>query len=825
MIFRKVISALVLFLPLIVAAQTISPAQIAQFKSLPRAQQEALAQQYGVDLGAIGGGQSSVDGSQLRNPAPLVVPLSKPSDSRLEESNVQTKNSAAENETTVNKLEPFGYDLFAGVPSTFAPAASMPVPGAYTVGPGDEIRVQLWGKENRDLTLVVDRNGVINFPEIGPESVAGLSFADLKERVNALVSQHFIGVKASVSLGELRSVQIFVLGEARAPGAYTVSSLSTITNALFASGGVKRTGSLRNVQLKRKGQLLGVLDLYDLLLKGDTSADQRLQPGDVIFIPPVGQLAGIKGEVRRPALYELKGTQTIAELVRLSGGFTADAYPKRAQLQRVDENFNLRILDLDLTERNSENVGLKTGDVLAISSVTELAEGFVSLEGEAVRTGRYAWRPGLRVSDLIGSLTFDVTRDADYRYALRIREKVERNTIEVEAFNLRVAVEDTSSPENLGLASRDRVILLSEANAEQRQAALADIVKRLENQTGPREWAPVVRVNGAVRFPGSYPIAADETLSEVLAAAGGAKENALLLEGEITRYVTNEKGIGETRILPFSPVEILTGNEDIVLQGRDSILIKTVPDFAKNNTVTLLGEVLYPGTYTFQEGETLEAVLARAGGLTASAFAKGAVFTRERLRLLEAQRLKEAEDRLQNDLLGVQLAGNNVGGDNAERVQQAQGLLEEVQNSAPVGRMVINLEAMQKGERYQNVILQDGDKLQVPPIPQSVTVLGEVQFPTSHLYQPGLSVDDYLERSGGATRQADQSRVYVVKADGSVLLPNRSRWFGGRRAEIGIGDTIIMPIDVDRLNKLELWTNLSQIIYQMALGAAAVGNL
>jgi len=218
-------------------------------------------------------------------------------------------------------------------------------------------------------------------------------------------------------------------------------------------------------------------------------------------------------------------------------------------------------------------------------------------------------------------------------------------------------------------------------------------------------------------------------------------------------------------------------------------------------------------------------VIERAGGLTENAFPEGAIFTREKLRRLEAQRLREAEERLQGDLVGVQLEGDDFGGQNAERTQQVQDLLEEVQDSRPVGRMVINLAAVVGLDDYQPIRLQDGDTLTVPTIPQAVSVFGEVQFPTSHLHSKGLTVDDYLERSGGPTRQADEERVYVVKADGSVMLPEKSRWFGGRSQQLAPGDTIIVPIDVDRLNQLELWSNVSQIVYQMALGAAAVGNL
>ena len=482
------LSLLSLLASLHVAAQSITPTQIEQFKSLPQAQQEALAQKYGVDLDSLrsSNGQSSAQDEAIRNPAPVVTPVSSGKDKQLKESEVETAGSSAENDTKTNRLEPFGYDLFAGSPTTFTPVTAIPVPAEYSIGPGDEVRLQLWGKQNQQLSLTVSRDGTISLPDIGPEPVVGLTFAELKERIATLIDEHFIGVKASVSLGELRSMRVFVLGDARNPGAYTVSSLSTITNALFVSGGISKTGSLRSVQLKRNGRVISDLDLYNLLLKGDSSKDVRLQPGDVIFIPPVGQLVGIKGEVRRPALYELKNQQSLSDLLTLAGGFTASAYPKRAQLQRVDDSFNLTLKDLDLSEQKNKKLNLKAGDILTVSSVSGQAEGFVSLVGEAVRPGRYAWRDGLRISDLINSLTFDTTRNADYGYALHIRDNKGQNRIAVTAFSPRKALEQKGPAHDLLLQSRDRVILLSETSAEKRQDAMKSIISQLQQQTGPK---------------------------------------------------------------------------------------------------------------------------------------------------------------------------------------------------------------------------------------------------------------------------------------------------------------------------------------------------
>lgn len=260
-----------------------------------------------------------------QNQRPQNVNVVDPVDAISDEERERARQEQDDNEEQDRKnggLKPYGYDLFVGSPTTFAPVTEIPIPNNYTLGPGDVLRVQLWGKENQQLELPVSRDGTVSFPQSGPQTVAGLTFDQARQQIKKRVSEQYIGVQASVSLGELRSMRVFVLGEARNAGSYTVSSLSTITNALYVSGGIKRTGSLRKIQHKRDGKLVGELDLYDLLLAGDTSDDNRLQPGDVIFIPPVGDRVGIEGEVYRPALYELKNDTNLQELVNLAGGLT-----------------------------------------------------------------------------------------------------------------------------------------------------------------------------------------------------------------------------------------------------------------------------------------------------------------------------------------------------------------------------------------------------------------------------------------------------------------------------------------------------------------------
>jgi protein involved in polysaccharide export with SLBB domain len=826
---KKLIAIVALLLPAGLSAQSISQSQIQQFQSLPKAQQEALARQYGVDLGSL---QSSGQQSQRPGEVQVVEAANMPEQERAQaqEEQQQEQETAAKNDG----LKPYGYDLFRGSPTTFAPVTEIPVPSEYTLGPGDVLRIQLWGKENQNLELPISRDGTISFPQSGPMSVAGLSFDQARQQIRKQVSEQYIGVQASVSLGKLRSMRVFVLGETRNPGSYSVSSLSTITNALYVSGGIKQNGSLRKLQHKRNGKLVGTLDLYQLLLEGDSSNDSRLQPGDVIFIPPVGNRVGIKGEVYRPALYELKNESTLADLIEMAGGLTPQAYPQRINIERTNEEFLRIIAEADYTSGKGKNAKIQAGDTVSIPSISDITGQYIEMSGAATRPGRFAWMPGMRVSSVIKDLNADLTPVADKRYAAIVRTNKATDTISVLNLRLREAVQNPGSEFDIPLQEKDQLLIFSDAGKVEggeegrnytRASLFSPVLQRLKSQATPSSPQKTIRISGPVRYPGEYPMPASRQLSDAVFVAGGLKDSASLYHAEVARYTTDEDGIGKTRILNVNLADAMAGNGNLALQSRDRILIKSIPDFAKTSTIELRGEVRYPGEYTFRDGETLRQVIERAGGLTDNAFPRGAVFTRAKLRQQEAQRLREAQDRLQNDLLGVQLEGDGVGGQNAERVQQVEDLLKEVQSSRPVGRMVVNLEAVVNDQGYQPIRLQDGDTLTVPTIPQSVSVFGEVQFPTSHLHQAELTVDDYLERSGGPTRQADESRVYVVKADGSVMLPEKSRWFGNRSQQLEPGDTIIMPIDVDRLNQLELWTNVSQIVYQMALGAAAVGNL
>ena len=295
------------------------------------------------------------------------------------------------------------------------------MPVDYVVGPGDRLEIQLFGNTRARYSLIVNRDGNISLPELGPMAVSGLRFEDARTQIQARVAEQMIGTQASVSMSDLRSIRVFVVGDAARPGSYTVSGHATITHALFASGGVKPIGSLRNIQLKRNGNLVTTLDLYDLLLRGDTSHDLRLRQGDVVFVPPVGATVSLSGEVRRPAIYELKGEGTAEELLRLGGGPTPEADPSLARLERIDERHERVMMDVDLTSHQGRALRLRSGDVLRIERVRPTYANSIQIEGHVLRPAAVQYRSGIRLTDVIPSVA-ELKPNADQGYVLIRRE-------------------------------------------------------------------------------------------------------------------------------------------------------------------------------------------------------------------------------------------------------------------------------------------------------------------------------------------------------------------------------------------------------------------
>ncbi|MFH1865070.1 MAG: SLBB domain-containing protein, partial [Candidatus Eisenbacteria bacterium] len=503
-----------------------------------------------------------------------------------------------------SNLRQFGYDLFAGAPTTFAPATDIPVSADYIIGPGDEVHVQLYGKTNLATDLVVDRDGNVLFPELGPVAVAGLTFREMKELIDREVDNRTIGSSVSVSMGRLRSIRVFVLGDVFRPGSYTVSGLSTLTNALFASGGVRTIGSLRRVQLKRAGEVVSEMDLYDLLIRGDTSDDARLMPGDVIFIPTVGPLVGVAGEVLRPAIYEMNGSMTARDLIALAGGLKPTAFEGLVQLERIDDD---RYVTYDLSADEAGEWKLRGGDLLKVYPVAAGNELAVFLEGNVVRPGKRQFVDGMTLLDLIPS-TEDLLPETFFTYGLIERESETTREPEYLAFNLREALLDSakSAGANVVLAPRDRVHVFHRAHFRE---------------------VPRVSVRGEVRFPGMYEHKKDMRVLDLILAAGGLTREAWIGEAELFRTEPRRMYVDRVSI-DLSGVLGDDPRHNVVLRDMDELAIHSLWEFREEDTVEVLGEVNAPGTYPLSRGMRVSDLVFAGGNLRESAYKQEAELTR-----------------------------------------------------------------------------------------------------------------------------------------------------------------------------------------------------
>ncbi|EMK3285140.1 SLBB domain-containing protein [Vibrio parahaemolyticus] len=874
-----------LFAPL-TNAQTPTPEQIQMFQNLPADQQQALASKYGI---SIPSGASSQP-SSYQNPQ---VVEQRPVASSATEAKV---NDAEKDE---QGLKRFGLDLFAGSPTTFAPISDVPVPADYTVGAGDEIVIQLFGKENTTHRLRVNRAGIINFPSLGPVQVAGMTFSDVRDSLNQRVKEQMIGVRSDISLGEMRTMQVFVMGDAYKPGAYTVSALTTISQAIYYSGGFSESGALRNVQLKRNGQVIRKLDMYDLLLKGDARNDIRLLPGDVVFIGALGNTISIDGEVNRPAIYEIKPGETYKQAIQMAGGFTANAYSDQIEVKRYAAKGARDALTLNFSQSHDQQTKVKDGDVVNVLKKNEELTRYVQIEGDVRHPGYIEWKSGLRIADLFQSVDTAFNSTADVSYAVVVREINPQRDIEVYQVNLANAILSPTSKDNLKLNSRDRVLVFNRFNNEDldtladqetvskaktleqaqlqaqqeqlkeqevmsssvavssatpiekdskqpkivfrgkeitkddfealkqntRRTLLAPVLLQLQQQSRLGLAPQIAEVFGEVKHPGRYPITPRMTISTLIEAAGGLTYNAFTINAELARTVINSKderaSIDVERIDLRQAIQGSTADNAIIV-GRDRLNILEKPNVKLQSTVTLQGEVRFPGTYTVRQGETLGELLERAGGLTEFAHPQGAIFTREALRLQEQKLLNQyAADMRAETAKKTFRADSNMGSVISDPDKTLK-FVEEASRSKALGRMVVQLNRILKDERSADFMLEDGDFLFVPTFRNTVSIMGEVQVPITYLLDNKLDVDDYLNKAGGAKKQADEDRIFVVRADGSVYKPTSGYWFGNNHEELKPGDTIVVPIDTDYRDALSTWTAATQILYQTGVAINAL---
>ncbi len=773
-------------------------------------------------------------------------------------------------------LPVYGDSLFRQVPSTFAPLREVNVTPDYVLGPGDQLVIRIWGQVNFNAQLTVDRSGSVYLPQVGEIHVAGLPYAQVKQHIHDAVGHIYKSFDLDVEMGQLRSIQVFVVGQARRPGTYTLSSLSTLVTALFATGGPSVQGSLRDIQLRRNGQTISHFDLYDLLILGDMSKDAPLLPGDVIYIPPVGAQVAISGDVHVPAIYELKGPTSVEQALRFAGGLSSTASLSRASLERLDAQKKRTVLDISL-----EGVGLATplqqADILRVLPISPEFQNVVTLRGNVAETGRFSWHPGMKLSDIIPDSQSLITRDYWERrnqlgvpgpeFKPEYAANPDYYPRDVNGFQTGAAQYDVNgvpiynNPNGQGQStgnqaqpangSRSNVPNSNNQSANQNSGQNGDpnCIPDTSNPSQQYQYGQppgsntqgINSQNGQpCTTPGSRSLA-DETQT----SSGNLPRPALTVALPVPEidwsYAVIERMNPQTlttSLVPFNPGQLILDHDpsqNLALDPGDVVTIFSqadikVPQAQRTKFVRLEGEFKQAGIYSVLPGETLPQLVARAGGFTPQAYLFGSDFTRESTRILQQLRLNDYLQNLELEIDRATISASaSVGAVDPAATAASRSLVARFRTIRATGRVVLNISQNASGiASLPNIQLEDGDRFVVPSMPSTVNVVGAVYDQNSFLFQNTQEVASYLRLAGGPTKSADGKDSFIIRADGSVVSRrSKNGVFGNTFASMHLnaGDTVVIPEKVPRPSSLRNFINYTQIFSQLALGAAAIAVL
>jgi len=716
------------------------------------------------------------------------------------------------------KLTQFGYSFFRQ-PTAFAPTVDIPVGPDYIIGPGDTLIVTTWGSLDATMPLEVNRSGEITLPRVGAVKVWGVPFAKIPEVIRSALTQTYKNVQLNVTMGKLRLMKVYIVGEVKAPGDYDISALSTVISALASAGGPSKQGTLRAIQVLRGGKVVETVDLYDFFLKGDKSRDIRLQPGDTINVPIHGKLVGIAGNARKPAIYEFQDTLTLKELFEMAGGISASSYLQRIQISRVvandkkivaDFSFDPKLSGQSLDEQTAA-VQLQDMDIVKVFPIDFTVRDHVQLAGYVLRPGGYALKEGMRLKDLIGP---DNLLPEYYGPTVEITRLVAPNFHPEKLYvNLDLALQGEEN-DNIVLQEFDIVRVYSRWEMEE---------------------VPKVTVSGDVQKPGVYRVFDKMTLRDLIFAAGNVKKTAYLQNAEITRTVIAD-GRVTSHLINVDLAQALKGDPqaNIPLIEFDELVVRRVPEWKEvtDRYCTLTGEVRFPGVYPILQGESLSAIIDRAGGFTRKAYLRGAKFTRKLTREIQQKRMDEVIARTEQDLIRKQQDLTSVAASKEEleatkaTLEGMRVSLEKLKQAKAEGRVSISIASLEQlQDSPYDLELQGGDALEIPQSSKSVMVFGEVYNPTTVVESPGATVGDYLKKAGGPTTNADEAEMYVVLADGTVVSKREMAgiFFNSFKSfKLEAGDAIVVP---QRLEKVAWMRDLKDIAFIIGQTALAAGVL
>lgn len=802
---------------------------------------------------------------------------------------------------SIGKMLPiYGASLFRNPPSTFAPVYNAPVTPDYVVGPEDELLIQVWGQVTLDGRYTVDRTGSIYIPQVGTLHVAGMTFSQLHDYLKAQFGRIFRNFDLSVSMGQLRSIQVFVVGQAHRPGSYTISAVSTLTNAIFATGGPTPAGSMRHILLKRDGKVVVDFDMYDLLERGDKSKDMRLLPGDVIYIPPVGPQVAVAGSVRVPAIYELKSPDTtVGEVLDLAAGLTSVASGEKIRLERIDESRKRSITEVSLDTQGRSTV-LHDGDLLEVVAMVDQYKDAITLRGNVANPGRYAWHPGMHVLDLIPNKEALITRDYWLRQSQLgqptlsyIPTCLPRTTYGIPDLRYGIPVGDEGEHPNWRYSStRNNPFLvgLPFGSPEGTSDAVPELDQNGEPTTDgglncepipysetaatgmndiytppsqpntgntPPNNTPDNNTNSPQAVYRNDPAYSANATSSANASVGVRNTNSFagqfrprntvrLTEPDIDwNYAVIERQNKEnltTTLLPFNLGKaVLQGDssQNLELLPGDVVTIFSKADFRvpqeqQTRFVRLEGEFVASGVYSVKPGETLRQLVERAGGFTPDAYLYGSEFTRESERRVQQQRLNQYVDQiaLQVSTSAINSANSAISAQDSAALaaaqQQNQNVVRSLRQARATGRIVLSFPpGSHSVSDLPDMPLEDGDEFIVPRVPSTVAVDGAVYNQNSFVYDPAKRLGDYVHLAGGANRDADKGRSFVIRASGAVVSKQYSSSLRGHSFDslrLYPGDTVVIPLNLNKGKALRLIVDIAQIAGQLGIAIAA-GNV
>ena len=657
-------------------------------------------------------------------------------------------------------IKVFGRDIFRTANLTFEPSMNIATPVNYRLGPGDQLQIEVWGASETNITQKVSPDGYISIPNVGPVNVNGLTVQAATNRIKAKLSQIYSGLASSnvnlsthvkVSLGQIRTIQVNIMGEVARPGTYALSSFSTVFHALYKAGGMSKMGSLRNIKVVRGGRTVATVDVYDYIINGRSHSDIRLQEGDVILASPYDALVLIKGKVKRPMYYEMKSSESIRTLIGFAGGFSNDAYRGAVT---VDRNNTKERTVATVDDMNYGVFKVKDGDVVSVGEILDRYDNRIEVKGAVYRPGYYELGKDIQtVKDLIEKA------DGLLEYAFTNRAVLHREnddkTLEVISLNVKAIIDGTEA--DVTLHKNDVLFIPSKYDLEQKGT---------------------LEIRGEVYKPNVFPYAANTKLEDLIIMAGGLTESASTVRVDVTRRIIDRKGtkkqkeIAQTFSFGVKDGFVVEGEPGFVLEPYDQVFVRRSPGYSEKVNVTVSGEVEFEGDYSLNvRNERLSDVLEKAGGLTEFAYIEGARLERQ----MTPEEYKQAQE-----LMDMVASNNKISGNDSIVVPQ-------VSRTYPVG---IDLkEILANPHSAIDPVLQDGDVIVIPQYMTTVSVSGSVRKPNSVVYDPKMKLKDYISEAGGYAERARKSGTFILYPNGHIKELGRN----ASAKDIMGGSKIIVP--------------------------------